>query len=108
MFMEAALTELINAKRQGKTIGPKPRPRGDNVVDIMDAFRKSIASEAPAKGRRPRKALAIVSAGDLRPAVLPTSSASSFKSFSCRASAFAAAASSVGGLFGFRSQRNGP
>jgi DNA end-binding protein Ku len=55
---EAALTELINAKRQGKTIGPKPRPRGDNVVDIMDALRKSIASEAPAKGRKPRKATA--------------------------------------------------
>ena len=55
---EAALTELINAKRQGKTIGPKPRPRGDNVVDIMDALRKSIASEAPAKGKKPRKATA--------------------------------------------------
>src|SRR5213079_1908888 len=26
---EAALTELINAKRQGKSIGPKPRPRGE-------------------------------------------------------------------------------
>ena len=30
---EAALTELINAKRQGKSIGPKPRPRGENVSD---------------------------------------------------------------------------
>src|SRR6202171_3595319 len=55
---EEALTELINAKRQGKTIGPKPRPRGENVVDLMDALKKSIASEAPAKGKKPRKAAA--------------------------------------------------
>src|SRR5947208_16007793 len=40
---EEALTELINAKRQGKTIGAKPRPRADNVVDLMDALKKSIA-----------------------------------------------------------------
>src|SRR5712675_1852568 len=56
---EEALTELINAKRQGKAIGPKPRPRGENVVDLMDALKKSIASEsAPAKGKKPRKAAA--------------------------------------------------
>src|SRR5436309_11371798 len=53
---EEALTELINAKRQGKTIDPKPRPRGENVVDLMDALKKSIASEsAPAKGKKQRK-----------------------------------------------------
>jgi DNA end-binding protein Ku len=56
---EEALTELINAKRNGKTIGPKPRPRGENVVDLMDALKKSIASEsAPAKGKKPHKAAA--------------------------------------------------
>jgi DNA end-binding protein Ku len=56
---EEALTELINAKRNGKTISPKPRPRGENVVDLMDALKKSIASEsAPAKGKKPRKAAA--------------------------------------------------
>ena len=55
---EGALTELINAKRNGKTIGAKPRPRGENVVDLMDALKRSIASEAPAKGKRPRKAAA--------------------------------------------------
>jgi DNA end-binding protein Ku len=53
---EEALTELINAKRNGKTIGAKPRPRGENVVDLMDALKRSIANEAPAKGKKPRKA----------------------------------------------------
>jgi DNA end-binding protein Ku len=54
---EAALAELINAKRNGKTIGAKPRPKGENVVDLMDALKKSIASEATApKGKRLRKA----------------------------------------------------
>ena len=55
---ESALTELINAKRNGKTIGAKPRPRGENVVDLMDALKKSLASEAPAKGKKARKASA--------------------------------------------------
>src|SRR3982074_2590200 len=55
---EEALTELINAKRQGKTIGPKPRPKGDNVVDLMDALKKSLASEASPSGKKPRKATA--------------------------------------------------
>jgi DNA end-binding protein Ku len=54
---EDALTELIT-KRQGKNIGPKPRPRGENVVDLMDALKKSIASDAPAKGKKPRNAAA--------------------------------------------------
>jgi DNA end-binding protein Ku len=56
---EEALTELINQKRSGKTIPAKPRPRGENVVDLMDALKKSIAGgakEAPAKGKKPRKA----------------------------------------------------
>jgi len=56
---EEALTELINAKRNGTTIAAKPRPRGENVVDLMDALKKSIASEATApKGKKPRKASA--------------------------------------------------
>jgi DNA end-binding protein Ku len=53
---EAALTELINAKRQGKSIAPKPRPRGENVVDLMDALKKSLANETAPKGKKPRKA----------------------------------------------------
>ena len=56
---EAALAELINAKRNGKTVGPKPRPKGENVVDLMDALKKSIANDAqPVKGKKPRKAAA--------------------------------------------------
>lgn len=49
---EEALTELINAKRNGKTIAAKPRPCGENVVDLMDALKKSIVGESvPAKGK---------------------------------------------------------
>ena len=56
---EAALAELINAKRNGKTVGAKPRPKGENVFDLMDALKKSIANDArPAKGKKPRKAAA--------------------------------------------------
>ncbi len=39
---EAALVDLINQKRTGKSIVPKESPRGENVVDLMDALRKSI------------------------------------------------------------------
>src|SRR5712671_4326985 len=56
---EEALTELINAKRNGKTIAAKPRPKGENVVDLMDALKKSLANEGAApKGKKPRKASA--------------------------------------------------
>ncbi|MCK1339448.1 Ku protein [Bradyrhizobium sp. 38] len=54
---ESALIELINQKRAGKPIVPKDRPKGENVVDLMDALRKSVggaaaeskASKTPAK-----------------------------------------------------------
>lgn len=55
---ETALTELINAKRNGKTIAAKPRPRGENVVDLLDALKKSLSNEVPTKGKKPRKASA--------------------------------------------------
>src|SRR5204862_3170022 len=50
---EEALTELINAKRQGKIVGPRPRPSGGNVVDLMDALKKSRETEATTdKGKK--------------------------------------------------------
>ena len=62
---ETALIDLINQKRAGKPITAKERPRGENVVDLMDALRKSIgggaaaATEAPKKpARKARKAAA--------------------------------------------------
>src|SRR6202171_3499274 len=61
---ETALVDLINSKRSGKSIAPKERPRGENVVDLMDALRKSVGgaatdTKAPKKGaKKPRKAAA--------------------------------------------------
>jgi DNA end-binding protein Ku len=56
---ETALVDLINRKRAGKPITAKERPRGENVVDLMDALRKSIGAAGPAKdskpARKPRK-----------------------------------------------------
>ena len=61
---ETALVDLINQKRAGKPITPKERPRGENVVDLMDALRKSVGgatadTKAPKKSaKKPRKAAA--------------------------------------------------
>src|SRR4051812_3907584 len=61
---ETALLDLINQKRAGKPITAKARPRGENVVDLMDALRKSIgggaaaATEAPKAAKKARKAAA--------------------------------------------------
>src|ERR1700675_718344 len=52
---ETALIDLINQKRAGKPITAKERPRGENVVDLMDALRKSIGGTAPAKESKPAK-----------------------------------------------------
>jgi DNA end-binding protein Ku len=43
---ETALIDLINQKRAGKPITAKARPSGENVVDLMDALRKSIGGES--------------------------------------------------------------
>src|ERR1700757_1771717 len=51
---ETALIELINQKRAGKLITPKERPRGENVVDLMDALRKSVGGAA-AETKAPKK-----------------------------------------------------
>ena len=52
---ETALIDLINQKRAGKTIQPKERPKGDNVVDLMEALRRSVGGSA-AKASAPQKA----------------------------------------------------
>ena len=61
---ETALVDLINRKRSGKSITAKERPRGENVVDLMDALRKSVggavaeAKAAKKTAKPPRKAAA--------------------------------------------------
>ncbi|TQF35754.1 DNA repair protein [Bradyrhizobium sp. UNPF46] len=64
---ETALIDLINEKRAGKVIRPKDRPKGENVVDLMEALRRSVGKAAgkepaPAKAdkpaRKPKKAAA--------------------------------------------------
>jgi DNA end-binding protein Ku len=52
---ETALVDLINQKRAGKPITAKERPRGENVVDLMDALRKSIGGTQAAKNAKPAK-----------------------------------------------------
>ena len=61
---ESALVELINQKRAGKPIVPKERPKGENVVDLMEALRRSVGGAAAdtkdskKSAKKPRKAAA--------------------------------------------------
>jgi DNA end-binding protein Ku len=67
---EAALTELINKKRNGERITQVTKPvSNDNVISLMDALKRSISGKSaaaakpepaakPAKGKKPRKAAA--------------------------------------------------
>ncbi|MGJ5222422.1 Ku protein, partial [Bradyrhizobium oligotrophicum] len=53
---ETALVDLINQKRAGKTIRPKARPKGENVVDLMEALRRSVGQQAqPSEAAKPAK-----------------------------------------------------
>jgi DNA end-binding protein Ku len=49
---ETALVDLINSKRAGKPVTKKDRPAGGNVVDLMEALRRSVGG---AKPRRPNR-----------------------------------------------------
>lgn len=63
---EQALIDLINQKRNGVSTKAKAAPKtGGNVINLMDALKRSLASEkdaapAPAKvrGKKPKKAAA--------------------------------------------------
>src|SRR6266478_2945120 len=60
---ETALIDLINQKRAGKPIAAKERPKGENVVDLMEALRRSVGgrpaettAKSPSKtAKKPRK-----------------------------------------------------
>jgi DNA end-binding protein Ku len=51
---ETALVDLINQKRAGKPITAKARPSGENVVDLMEALRRSVGG-ASAGTQAPKK-----------------------------------------------------
>jgi|SRR5215831_14411664 DNA end-binding protein Ku len=61
---ETAVVDLINQKRAGKPLPKKEQPRGENVVDLMEALRRSVGgaaaeTKAPKKSaKKPRKASA--------------------------------------------------
>ncbi|MHC2337905.1 non-homologous end joining protein Ku [Bradyrhizobium sp. USDA 4454] len=52
---ESALVELINQKRAGKPIVPKDRPKGENVVDLMEALRRSVGGAAATESKASKK-----------------------------------------------------
>jgi DNA end-binding protein Ku len=56
---ESALIELIRSKQQGATIKARPVQRQTNVINLMDALRRSVeganASPEPAATKKPAK-----------------------------------------------------
>ena len=52
---EAAVVDLINKKRAGQPLAKKDRPAGGNVVDLMEALRRSVGGAQPAKASKPSK-----------------------------------------------------
>jgi DNA end-binding protein Ku len=56
---QTALLDLINQKRAGKPIVPKERPAAGNVVDLMEALRRSVGEAEPAMtSKKSKKATA--------------------------------------------------
>jgi DNA end-binding protein Ku len=49
---ENAVIELVRSKERGQPIATQETPRPSNVVNLMDALRKSIASEQPVTSKR--------------------------------------------------------
>jgi DNA end-binding protein Ku len=49
---EQAVAELIQSKRAGQAIAAKPSPRPSNVVNLMDALRRSVQSERAGSGAK--------------------------------------------------------
>jgi DNA end-binding protein Ku len=66
---ETALTELLAKKQQGLPIAAAKKPAPDNVVNLMDALRASLASSGKAaSAAKPTKAHAAKKAGKKRKA----------------------------------------
>lgn len=53
---EEALRELVQRKQEGKTATVEaPKPEKSNVIDLMEALRRSLKTKAPAAEAKPRK-----------------------------------------------------
>jgi hypothetical protein len=58
------LPAITAQQRAGKTIRPKERPNGGNVVDLMEALRRSVSQETvPTKAGKSAKKLRKAAAG---------------------------------------------
>jgi DNA end-binding protein Ku len=64
---ETALVDLINQKRAGKPIVAKDRPKGENVVDLMEALRRSVSGEKPTEAAAGQKEM-LMPIGGKKPA----------------------------------------
>jgi DNA end-binding protein Ku len=51
---ESALKKLISAKQQGKELPTAPEPKPTNVINLMDALRKSVKAESGSSGSKRR------------------------------------------------------
>jgi len=49
---ENAMIELVKSKETGRPVAAPEAPRPSNVVNLMDALRKSIAAEPPAASKK--------------------------------------------------------